>query len=303
MEFTGERFTPDNELDSQLVYEHYHRYEYIKEIVAGKSVLDIACGEGYGSSLLSSNAASVVGVDIDPESINFAREKYSNKDNLEFLLGSVTDIPLADKSIDVVVSFETIEHISEHDMMLNQLSRVLKDDGVLVISTPDKKVYTDESGEVNRFHVKELYRNEFKELLNNFFENVMILGQRFITISTILPEGDLGHEYSISGDIIEEHSKYIVAICSNSSLDKLKTPKGIYFEPENDIFKKNSELLKWASSVHDDLMRSQKDYFSLKDDWKKKSDWIDVLKAEIEDLHEAYSALQKEFLEYKSSKS
>ena len=128
-------------IKGQVRYEHIHRYAVCQGIVKDKTVLDIACGEGYGSAILGRTAKQVTGVDIDEQSVAHARDKYSHIGNLRYIQGSVDAIPLATDSVDVVVSFETIEHVAGHEEMLAELKRVLKADGVLVISTPDKAAY------------------------------------------------------------------------------------------------------------------------------------------------------------------
>ena len=109
--WTGERYVP--EIAGEIRLEHVHRYLIARELVPGKRVLDIACGEGYGSAILSAAAAHVTGVDISPEAVAHASSKYA-RSNLVFCLGSCEAIPLEDHSVDVVVSFETIEHIERH---------------------------------------------------------------------------------------------------------------------------------------------------------------------------------------------
>ena len=145
MRFTGERFIPDHELDSEITIEHLQRYEAVKKLVKGKIVLDASSGEGYGSALLAKEAKEVYGLDISKEAIENAKGKYK-RTNLQYIEGSVTDIPLADKSLDMVISFETIEHIDEvaQNAFIKEIKRVLKDDGMLVISTPNKRIYSDE---------------------------------------------------------------------------------------------------------------------------------------------------------------
>ena len=106
----------------------------------GKRVLDIACGEGYGANLLAFVASKVIGVDLDAGTIAHAKAKYRRR-NLHFVQGSCTEIPCEDHSIDLVASFETIEHISEHDAFLSEIKRVLAPGGILVISSPHKAEY------------------------------------------------------------------------------------------------------------------------------------------------------------------
>ena len=163
IEFTGERFTP--ECEREIWYEHYHRYAFAKRLVTDKRVLDVASGEGYGSHILAQNAQSVIGVDIDKISVEHASKKYK-KDNLNYIESSCLCLPIENDSIDVVVSFETLEHLAEHKEMLAEFDRILKTDGFLVISTPDKYHYSDATGFNNEFHVKELYQHEFKALLD-----------------------------------------------------------------------------------------------------------------------------------------
>ncbi|MEO8346726.1 MAG: class I SAM-dependent methyltransferase [Betaproteobacteria bacterium] len=184
--FTGERFTP--EVRGPIWYEHWHRYAFVAELARGRRVLDAACGEGYGSFLIAHTAAQVTGVDISPEAVAHARERYPLK-NLAFTQGSVTKIPLPDASVDVVVSFETIEHLPEQREMLAEFRRVLTAAGILVISSPNRPVY-NEAGEVeNNFHVAELDRAELKALLDPAFPQQLWFGQRVVAQSLLWAEG------------------------------------------------------------------------------------------------------------------
>lgn len=179
---TGERFIP--EFEGDIVAEHYHRYLLARELVAGKTVLDVACGEGYGSHLLAAAAEHVTGVDIDADAVTHACQSYS-RDNLEYRQGDCTAIPLADASVDVVVSFETIEHHDCHRAMIKDIRRVLRPGGLLIISSPDKREYSDVPGYDNPYHVRELYRDEFVALLEQHFKHHEIFGQRVVYGSLI----------------------------------------------------------------------------------------------------------------------
>jgi ubiquinone/menaquinone biosynthesis C-methylase UbiE len=182
LKWTGERLTTD--LDSAFgTFEHLHRYAFSREVCRGKKVLDIASGEGYGSNLLSEVAEYVWGVDISSDAVAHAKEKYA-RPNLEFHIGSATSIPIKDGSVDVVVSFETIEHIVEHDSFLSEIKRVLKKGGMLIISTPDKSIYSERDPE-NPYHVKELATDEFRELTSRHFRFSILFQQRFFIGSVI----------------------------------------------------------------------------------------------------------------------
>ena len=148
MEFTGERFLPT--VSGEIELEHMHRYLQAKELAVNKSVLDIACGEGYGSALLATVANNVIGVDISEQAIKHASAQYKAS-NLKYIHGSCSLIPLPDACIDLVVSFETIEHHVEHESMMLEIRRVLKPDGVLIISSPDRRHYSIDRNYSNPF--------------------------------------------------------------------------------------------------------------------------------------------------------
>lgn len=225
LSFTGERFVP--ECSGEIELEHLHRYLQASQAVSGKIVLDIASGEGYGSALMAETALRVYGVDISQEAVDHANNKYKSE-NLSYAVGKCEEIPLSDGSVDVVVSFETIEHHDKHDQMMSEVKRILKPDGVLIISSPDRLYYSDEPGNHNVFHVKELYSHEFKSLLNNYFKNVEYFCQRVIYGSAIFAEST---ETKILSSYLGESIKiaytglrkplYLIAICSDVSVPKL----------------------------------------------------------------------------------
>ena len=186
LKWTGERLITSVKAMHGVI-EHLHRYALAKQIIKDKIVLDIASGEGYGSFLMSKDAKKVFGVDIDKESVHHASKKYSNSANLEYLCGSTSNIPLPDKSVDIVVSFETLEHHNEHDLMMLEVSRVLKTDGVLIISSPEKTIYNQRDPN-NPYHIKELTIDEFKLLLKTHFKHNQFFTQRFIASSLINAE-------------------------------------------------------------------------------------------------------------------
>lgn len=189
--FTGERFVP--ELVREIWYEHWHRYVFALPWAAGRRVLDCACGEGYGADLLARRARSVAGLDRSAEAIRHARQRYGQRENLDFAEGDCADLPFADASFDLVVSFETLEHIEAQAAMLDEFRRVLEPGGLLVLSSPDRKTYSDDRGFENEFHVRELYRDELVELVGDRFPAWRLYGQKLMFHSVIWPlTGDPG---------------------------------------------------------------------------------------------------------------
>ena len=184
--FTGERFTPENR--GAIWYEHWHRYCLALPLAHGRRVLDAACGEGYGSALLARAAASVVGVDAGAVAIEHARARYAAA-NVSFVQGSVTALPLPAASVDLVVSFETIEHLAGQREMLAEFRRVLSADGILLISSPNRPVYNEDGAVENEFHVKELDRDELKALLDPLFPAQAWHAQRVAAHSLVWREG------------------------------------------------------------------------------------------------------------------
>lgn len=231
MECTGERYLP--EFDRDWTLEHLHRYLLACELVTGKAVLDIACGDGYGSAMLAKHATQVTGIDIDTPTVERARDKYV-ADNLRFLQGSATNIPLDDDSMDLVVSFETIEHLTEQDRMLREIRRVLRPKGFLLISSPNKYEYSDVPGYHNEFHLKELYCQEFEALLQKHFSRHILLGQRVIFGSLIASAGtrpflswSKGEEQNRHEGLA--HAVYHIAIAGEDPLPSL--PSSLFSAP------------------------------------------------------------------------
>lgn len=184
--FTGERFVPG--AAGEIWYEHWHRYHFVAPLVAGRDVLDVACGEGYGSALMARSAAYVTGADISPTAIEHARAQYAGHANLEFREADCAALPFADASFDVVVSFETLEHIEAQEAFLDEIRRVLRPGGVVAISCPNKAEYSDKRDHINEFHVRELYRDELAALIRARFPHAAWYGQRPGFFSVVWPE-------------------------------------------------------------------------------------------------------------------
>jgi ubiquinone/menaquinone biosynthesis C-methylase UbiE len=233
MKYTGERLTTEFQ-NTFGVIEHLHRYAFATKFVKNKCVLDAACGEGYGSNILSNYAKEVTGVDIDEEAIEHAKDEYS-KDNLVFIKSDIINIPIESNSIDCIVSFETIEHTFEQEKTIIEFKRILKEDGILIISSPSKENYQKRDPN-NKFHLKELTDDEFSVLISTHFSNVEFYKQYFVAGSFIRDTNQsvcFHEEYSgnftkIKNELDLEDKYYNIdffnlIIASNSKIQGLNT--------------------------------------------------------------------------------
>ena len=162
--------------DSDSFWEHIYRYQFAASFVKGARVLDAACGEGYGSAgLLAAGASKLIAIDVSEDACKTAREKYG----IEALIGDVTRLPLPDSSVDVVVSFETIEHLENPNTFISECRRVLTSNGTLIISTPDLKVRRPDVN--NPYHISEMPESEFFALISKSFRDVKRHYQRALS--------------------------------------------------------------------------------------------------------------------------
>nr|WP_290693297.1 glycoside hydrolase family 99-like domain-containing protein [Halomonas sp. UBA3074] len=265
---TGERYLP-NVLTGDIIAEHMHRYYLAQGYVENKDVLDIACGEGYGSHYLAQTAASVVGVDVDPATVEHAQATYSYP-GLNYRQGDCAAIPLPDSSVDVVVSFETIEHHDRHEAMMEEIKRVLRPEGLLIISSPDKHEYSEKPGYDNPYHVKELYKQEFEQLLKSHFANSTLIGQRVVYGSAMWDTRKKNHttysEARPQGQGGTPDPLYWVALASQEKLPELRSS---FFQ---------------ADIEHSDAVNQQRTLVHARDlELEQRGDYI----AEIKAQHEA----------------
>ncbi|BBJ23771.1 methyltransferase domain-containing protein [Candidatus Nitrotoga sp. AM1P] len=221
--FTGERFLP--ECSGEIWYEHWHRYALARQLSQHCTVLDVACGEGYGAAMVAETAYKVVGVDLSVDVIQHAKNNYRHHANLQFVTASCECLPFSDASFDFAISFETIEHIEKQKEFISELTRVLRPDGVLILSSPNKRLYSDAHDYHNEFHVRELYRNELEELLHVAFPHIFWLGQKLLFHSAIWPENQacVTTEYLVNDDrkvTVVSHPSvepmYYIAVCSRN---------------------------------------------------------------------------------------
>lgn len=210
-----ERFDPSGAGGTLIDSEHRARYHFGAQVVAGKDVLDASCGIGYGLEILSrAGAKAVTGVDISAEAIAVAKERFG-----EFAAAlaeaDLRELPFEDGSFDVVVSFETIEHVEEPEKALAELHRVLRPAGVLVISSPNPDAYVGN----NEHHVHEFRPAELREVVGSRLKNVAGFRQDAWLGSAIRPlDGDTGAPDLLRTTEVEKDPPYSLVVASDAPL-------------------------------------------------------------------------------------
>ncbi len=253
--FTGERFLP--ECAGEMIYEHWHRYLIVRNYAAGKRVLDVASGEGYGSHLLSKCAASVVGVDISTDAVDHAGKLYANA-NLRYVVADCTQIPEPDTSFDVIVSFETIEHMTEHEAFMREVDRLLAPGGIFIISSPNRPEYSDKTGYKNEFHVKELDRAELKNLLDQHFPAQTWFAQRAAFHSMVWPlelPASSALALTSEGDAANPEPLYFVVFCArnNAQLEGIKPELSLVADREQSVYAEWSRTYRENAMLHAEI--------------------------------------------------
>ena len=179
MKYDGERLIGEK-IPENIWRLHFTRYEFAKDYVKEKSILDIACGIGYGSDYLTNYAKEVVGGDISLKAIKFGK-KHRTKTNREFIALDVQALPFKEQTFDTIISFETIEHLSNPWKFLSDCYRLLKKKGTLICSTYNRNILTPRwISPMNPFHIKEFTKNEFWNILARYFDNVSLYGHLFL---------------------------------------------------------------------------------------------------------------------------
>jgi ubiquinone/menaquinone biosynthesis C-methylase UbiE len=165
--------------------QHLQRYLFAKHHVKGMNVLDAACGIGYGSAMLAETAASVTGIDVDAETVKNAAQAYASS-NITFRQADIRSLPFNDHSFDVVVSFETIEHVPLPDaaLFIQEIARVLRPGGLLILSTPDRRNFSLD-GPPDGFHYFEYNDTDLLSSLSKNFTIEAHCGQEFVQESVL----------------------------------------------------------------------------------------------------------------------
>ena len=217
MEFTGERVVPGK--TPQTIYdEHIYRYIFAASLTESKVVLDVACGTGYGAGYMAEKGAGqVVGADMSMAAVDYAWERFGENNKARFVCADAIRLPFADNAFDFVVSFETIEHIRQYRKFLAECRRVLKEDGSLICSTPNRRIFSPNLAKpINTFHVKEFWPEEFYRLLRRCFADITLYGQCDVKLADNSVDRTNYYVHDFNDDELVS-SAYIIAVAKKQT--------------------------------------------------------------------------------------
>ena len=311
-QFTGERYVP-GQGGAQIAYEHLHRYLFARRWAREKLVLDVAAGTGYGSALLAKAARRVWAMDLDAEAVRCARA-FSGSENLLFLTGEATCLPFSNASMELVVALEVLEHVSNPEALVRELARVVRADGVVVISTPDKAIYSDARQYTNPFHVHEFYFEELVALLGRHFSHVQLMRQQIRAGSLIVADGGPAQGFEIMTDPPPDRQRspvqpmFLLAICGAkapgdpppASSAFLDLTDALEMEWRQEIAKLNNEILelgRWSGKLQKEMSDRDRTILAQQKEFEERTRWALSLQQEIERRDHALVQLQKEFEE------
>lgn len=212
LEHTGERMLPGGS-DALTELEHVHRYLLAASLTQEADVLDIGSGEGYGAAALARLARSVIGLDSDRAAVEHARRRYV-LDGLRFSAGRAESLPFPDATFDVCVAFEVIEHLESPEAMVREARRVLRPDGLLLLSTPNVNVAPESRPGNNPYHLQAFTQERLMKTLAGYFPCVDLHAQYLTTASFVRPleSKDAGDLKPLAAAPQAEGPRYFLAI-------------------------------------------------------------------------------------------
>jgi SAM-dependent methyltransferase len=162
---TGERTVPGLDVENYWFRRHEVVYQRLAQRCADLDVLEAGCGEGYGADLIAGVARRVTALDYDETTVAHVRARYPR---VQIMHANLTELPLADDSVDVVVNFQVIEHLWDQARFVSECARVLRPSGSLMVSTPNRITFSPgRDTPLNPFHTRELDADELTQLLVN----------------------------------------------------------------------------------------------------------------------------------------
>ncbi len=304
-EFSGERVIP-GKVDVDLWNEHLSRYLFASRLCRGKRVIDLGCGNGYGSAELARLAESVIGVDVSAETIAEAQTQYGN-DRLRFDVASLEKLPFADGAFQLGVCFEVIEHLSDFRALLAEARRVLGPGGQFIVSTPNIKFYAESRklNGPNPFHEHEFSYEEFRAVLAEFFPHQTFFLQNHASGLVFLPlDSKSGTELRLETSTPDpDEAHFFVAVCAakpmmgGPSYVYIPTAANVLREREHHIQRLEGELhtknnwLDEARTEHKTLVDQHRD---LKLELEARNKWALEQNQRVESAAKAVERVEAE---------
>ena len=300
--------------DPLLALEHYHRYLFASRFAQDKRILDLGCGEGYGSAFLAQRARSVTGVDADSATIEHARQKYGAIPNLSFQVGRC-EAPLGcSDRFDMVVSFELLEHLDagEQESFLRNVGEHLAKDGLFVVSTPETTEYATICSGPNEFHKHEMTLPELRSFLEHHFEHLHLCAQRVLSASAMW---QLDHQSRspfrshLRRNLLKELRPeeqlapplYLVAVCSHAPLPGNLTDESNSFYLDVSSSDQAKEFPRWAMQLEREIRESreavralQQQILDQRQQLEERAAWALSLDSRIKEQDEVIESLQGE---------
>lgn len=315
--------TPYNAVEASI---HLNRYSIVKPVCKNKIILDAACGEGYGSFFLNKwGAKEVFGLDIDEETIKKA-DKIFGSSNVKFQCHDVEKLPFPDYYFDIIVSFETLEHIENPDSFLEEIRRVLKPGGMIFLSCPNDPYYYKEGNITNPFHKRPYTFFEFKELaekhLGNFADyylGVAVNGFLNMPISKSTEPSDEKPDsmleminYAKCDTLCVKQDRYINHWNCNyylgiwggnefqGKLNSVIHPREFFPGFKDEDIELIKEIEKWKKNKEKESIdyKQEKEVEKLK--IERQSLMLELLNKEIESLRYSYNIIKQEYEEYRN---
>jgi ubiquinone/menaquinone biosynthesis C-methylase UbiE len=295
VEFTGERVVP-GQVNDDLWSEHLARYAFARLYAAGKQVLDAGCGTGYGSSELASAAASVTGFDVAPEALEYARAHFNAP---RFLRAGCDGMPFAASSFDLIVAFEVIEHLQDYGAFLEECARVLKQEGLLIVSSPNRSYYAETRAETgpNPYHQHEFEAEEFVGELEKHFGNVRLLLQNRVESFAFHAEnGSPPAEVRIDRGGKASDAHFLIGLCSSGPLPERRS--FVYLPNAANMLRERERhihlLEEWLTKTQQERDALLTLHAALKQDLENSNRWAASLGAELDTAGQRILSLQNE---------
>lgn len=295
LDFTGERVVPGL-VDPDLLNEHLARYRLAARFAEGKTVLDAGCGSGYGMSAFD-HASWAVGIDVSADAVAYARREYA-RPGVQFLQASCDAIPFRDESFGLATAFEVIEHLERWEELLSEARRVLRPEGILLVSTPNKAYYAETRAAAgpNPYHVHEFEYGEFEAALRDVFPHVHLWAQNHSEAITFLPLSCAPGDFDSPGEAAPEQAHFFLAACSRSPIPAARA--FAWSAKSGNVLREREHHIVLLEKDLDETVQEkatlQRDHENVLDELRQHNEWAAKLDSELRIARDSMARMQRE---------